>query len=90
MDTGESLETKIQTVTSQAVINLNLDSIGTIKEGHYADLVLFNPETLKDNATYEQSSLRVSGIELVLVSGEVVYRNQSPTGKYVGRILRRN
>ena len=40
MDTGESLETKIQKMTSRAAVNLNLDSIGSIKEGYYDEQLI--------------------------------------------------
>lgn len=90
MDTGEPLESKIKKMSLQAAMNLDLDNIGSITNGFYADLVLFNPETIKDNATYEQSTLRATGIEMVMVSGIVVYSNQKPTQKYSGRIVKRN
>ena len=90
MDSGESLEVKIQKMTFQAANNLNLNNIGIIKNGFYADLVLFNPVTIKDNVTYNNTFLRSSGIEMVMVSGIVVYKNQKPTEKFPGRILTRN
>jgi len=89
MNTGESLELKIQKMTAQAAENLGLDSIGIIKEGYYADLVLFNTDSFVDNATYEKSSLRATGIEMVMVSGLSVYQDQSPTKIYAGRVLKR-
>ena len=90
MDSGESLEEKIKKMTFQSAKNLHLDKIGLIRKGFYADLVLFNPNTIKDNATYEKNSLRSSGIEMVIVSGNVVYNNQKPTKKFSGRIIRLN
>ena len=90
MDSGESLEEKIKKMTFQSAKNLHLDKIGLIRKGFYADLVLFNPNTIKDNATYEKNSLRSSGIEIVIVSGNVVYNNQKPTKKFPGRIIRLN
>lgn len=90
MDTGQDLEAKIHKVSFQAAQNLALDSVGLIKEGYYADLILFDPKIIKDNATYEQSNLRASGIEMVMVSGKIVYKDQSPTGNYPGRILKGN
>ena len=89
MDTGQSLETKINKMTFQAAENLNLDKIGKIKEGYYADLLLFNPNTIKDNATFENSSLKSEGINFVMVSGKIVYSIQTPTNVYSGRIIKR-
>ena len=90
MDSGESLEEKIKKMTFQSAKNLHLDKIGLIRKNFYADLVLFNPNTIKDNATYKKNSLRSSGIEMVIVSGNVVYNNQKPTKKFPGRIVRLN
>lgn len=89
MDTGQSLETKISKVTLQAAKNLNLNKIGEIKKGYYADLVLFDPDSIKDKATFENSSLKSGGINFVFVSGEIVYANQMPTKVYSGRIIKR-
>ena len=68
---------------------MNLDKIGKIKEGYYADLLLFNPNTIKDNATFENSSLKSEGINFVMVSGKIVYSIQTPTNVYSGRIIKR-
>jgi len=89
MNTGESLEIKIHKMTAQAAENLSLDSIGIVKEGYYADLVLFDPNTIMDNATYEESSLRATGIEMVMVSGIAVYYDQKPSNIYSGRVLKK-
>lgn len=90
MDTGQSLETKINKVTLQAAKNLNLEKIGEIKQGYYADLVLFDPDSVKDKATFENNSLKSEGINFVFVSGEIVYFNQMPTKVYSGRIIKKN
>lgn len=89
METGQSLEAKINKMTLQAATNLNLEKIGAIKEGYYADLVLFDPNSIKDKATFENSALKSEGIRSVMVSGEVVYVNQTPTKVYSGRIVKR-
>jgi len=90
MNTEQSLETKINKVTLQAAENLNLDKIGEIKEGYFADLVLFDPDSIKDKATFENNSLKSEGIIFVMVSGEIVYSNQASTGVFSGRIIERN
>jgi len=89
MDTGQSLETKINKVTLQAAKNLNLKNIGEIKEGYFADLVLFDLDAIKDKATFENSSLKSEGINYVIVSGEIVYSNQIPKNVYSGRLIKR-
>lgn len=89
MDTQQSLTSKVHKMTALAAQNLGFDRVGQIKEGFYADLVLFDPATVQDNATYEQSNLPATGIEMVFVSGQVVYHNQKPTQVYSGRVLKR-
>ena len=89
LDTGESMAMKIHKMTAQGAENLGLDSIGYIKEGFYADLVLFKPGEFVDNATFKEGQLRATGLDLVFVSGEIVYKNSSPTFRYPGRVIKR-
>ncbi len=89
MDTGDSMEAKIHKMTMQAAENIRLDSIGVIREGYYADLVLFDPLSFRDNATYIKSNQRASGLSLVLVSGAIVYKDQLPTNRFPGRVIKR-
>lgn len=89
METGQSLEAKINKMTLQAANNLNLEKIGEIKEGYYADLVLFDSKLIKDNATFENNAQKSDGITFVIVSGEIVYVNQAPTMVYSGRVIKR-
>ncbi len=61
---------------------------GAIAEGAFADLVLFDPQTLCDTATYERPYAYPTGIERVFVNGRTVFKNGHPTGALPGRILR--
>jgi N-acyl-D-amino-acid deacylase len=87
MDSDESLPQKIHKMTGQSAENLALDSIGYIREGYYADIVLFDPKSVKDNATYSNSNLKASGIKFVMVSGQVVFKDDSPTMAFPGRVI---
>lgn len=89
MDTGESVAMKIHKMTAQGAENIGLDSIGYIREGYYADLILFNPDEFVDKATFKEGQLRATGLDLVFVSGEIVYANSSPTFTYPGRVIKR-
>jgi N-acyl-D-amino-acid deacylase len=62
---------------------------GLIAQGSAADLVLFNPDTIKDMATYEEPKLPSRGIRFVLVNGEVALDEGKMTGVRGGKILRR-
>ncbi len=89
METGQTLEAKIRRMTGQSARNLGLAGIGLIKQGHAADLVLFDPYTITDRATYEKNDIRAIGIEHVIVSGKVVYDKGQPTQRYPGRAIKR-
>jgi N-acyl-D-amino-acid deacylase len=64
-------------------------AIEEIKEGYYANLVLFDPDSNKDKATFENSTLRAEGLNFVFVSGKIVYSNQMPKKVYSVRIIKR-
>ena len=85
-----SIEERIQKMTSQSAVNIGLQNIGKLVPGAYADLVLFDPDELKDNATFQNSSVPSSGIHKVWVSGELVYTDGALTNKRPGRMIRRD
>lgn len=62
---------------------------GLIAEGSAADLVLFDPETIEDMATYEEPKLTSKGIRFVLVNGVIALDETVMTGSRAGRTLRR-
>ena len=59
-----------------------------VKEGMYADLALFDPETVADPATFDDPHQLSEGIEYVLVNGVLVVRNGVHTGALPGRVVR--
>ena len=61
---------------------------GRIAVGAYADLVLFDPETIVDTATYEQPFSYPRGIDAVFVNGQAVVWGGTSTGARPGRVLR--
>jgi N-acyl-D-amino-acid deacylase len=68
---------------------LGLADRGVIREGCMADLVLFDPATVEDQATYADPLRYPAGIEYVLVNGEVVVGAGAQTGARPGRVMRR-
>ncbi|MBN8652620.1 MAG: serine hydrolase [Cytophagales bacterium] len=84
-----SLETAIQKMTSLAAENVGIKNRGLIVPGYFADLVLFNPETVIDNATIENPTALSTGIEYVWVNGKLVYQNQKAVENYPGVLLKR-
>ena len=76
--------------TARVAEIFGIEKRGKIKEGYYADLILFDPEEVKDNATFDEPSELASGMFLVLVNGEVVVKNGKFTGELAGKSLRKN
>ncbi len=85
-----SLEEGIRKMTSLSAEHLRITDRGAIAEGQYADLVLFDPETVNDRSTYEDPQVPSAGIEKVWVNGEVVFDNGETTGNRPGRVIRRS
>lgn len=83
------LETAIQKMTSLAAENVGIKNRGLITTGFFADLVLFNPETVIDNATIENPTALSTGIEAVWVNGKLVYQNQKAVESYPGVLVKK-
>ncbi|HEX3647055.1 MAG TPA: amidohydrolase family protein, partial [Pseudonocardiaceae bacterium] len=74
---------------SRPARRLGLTDRGVIREGAAADLVLFDPETIADAATYEQPRRPATGVHTVLVNGVRVLADGRPTGALPGHSIRR-
>jgi len=83
-----SLEEAIRKMASLPAQKLGLGDRGMIREGMWADVVVFNPEMVVDKATYENSHRYPEGIEYVLVNGEIVIDEREHTGALPGKVLR--
>jgi N-acyl-D-aspartate/D-glutamate deacylase len=84
-----SLETAIQKMTSLSAEHTGIKNRGLIAAGYFADLVLFDPATVKDNADIKKSKAISTGIEKVWVNGEIVFANGQSTKKYPGVFVSR-
>lgn len=83
------LETAIYKMTGLSAEHTGIQGRGIIAPGYYADLVLFDPETVKDNAAIGNNKALSTGIESVWVNGKIVYFGGKATGLLPGRLLRR-
>jgi N-acyl-D-amino-acid deacylase len=83
-----SLEEAIRRMTSLPAQRFGIAGRGVLGEGAYADLVLFDPETVRDTATYDDPKQEPEGISLVTVNGLVAYEDGRHTGAGAGRLLR--
>jgi dihydroorotase/N-acyl-D-amino-acid deacylase len=83
-----TLEAAIRKMTSVAADRFGLTARGRIEEGAFADLVLFDPPTVSDAATFEVPHVFPTGIDLVVVNGTVACSG-SGLERRAGRVLRR-
>lgn len=83
-----SLEEAIYRLTGLPAGNLRLDHRGKLAPGFYADVVVFDPETIIDRATFEQPHQLATGVLQVFVNGEHVLRNGEHTGATPGRFVK--
>jgi N-acyl-D-amino-acid deacylase len=81
------LEETIQRITDNPARRFGLESRGLIKPGYYADIVIFDPESIIDNSTYDDPKQHPTGIPYVIVNGELGVDNEICTGKYHGRAI---
>lgn len=84
-----SLEEAVRRMTSLSAAQFGLKDRGVLKAGAYADLVLFDPATISDSATFERPTEPAAGIAWVMVNGRTVWRDGASTGDRPGRALRR-
>jgi len=83
------LEKAIHKMTGLTANRYGLVDRGVIREGAYADLALFNADTIAAGATFEQPMTPAIGMDTVLVNGAVAWRDGKPGGARSGRVLRR-
>jgi N-acyl-D-amino-acid deacylase len=85
-----SLEEAVRKMTTLPAAQIGLEGVGEIKNGHWADLVLFDPESVADNTTPEKPSAPPTGIRTVLISGQIVAQDGKMVSKERhGRVMRR-
>lgn len=84
-----SLEEAIRKMTTLPASILGLSDRGAIKAGQWADLVLFDPNTVADRATFEDPFQYAVGIDTVLVNGTVVLDEGKHTNARPGKVLKR-
>jgi N-acyl-D-amino-acid deacylase len=82
-----TLEEAVRRMTSLPATHFKFAQRGLIKEGYAADLVVFDPRTVRDAATYEKPHAYAEGLPYVIVNGIVVVRNGEHTGARPGAVL---
>ena len=83
-----SLQEAVRRLTSFPAENLKIKRRGTLKPGYLADVVVFDPATIQDHATYSQPHQYSTGVEHVFVNGVQVLKDGRHTGAKPGRVVR--
>jgi N-acyl-D-amino-acid deacylase len=83
-----SLEEAVRKMTSQPANRLGLADRGIVRQGMKADLVIFDPATVRDTSTYEKPDQYSQGVAWVLINGTAVVANGVPTNTLPGHVLR--
>ena len=84
-----SLEEAVRKMTGAPAARLGLTDRGRLRDGYAADLVVFDPQRVRSNATYDAPRQFPDGIEYVVVNGELVVDGGAHTGALPGRALRK-
>ncbi|KAB3534366.1 amidohydrolase family protein [Alkaliphilus pronyensis] len=83
-----SLIDAVKKMTIMPATRLGLSNKGSIKEGYDADIVIFDPKTIKDTATYENPKDKPLGIDYVIVNGRIAVENNNIINGTIGKYIR--
>lgn len=83
-----TLEEAIYKLTSLPATNLKIKNRGALQTGFYADIVIFDPDKIQDNATFEIPHQYATGMMHVFVNGTQVIKDGEHTGALPGRVVR--
>jgi N-acyl-D-amino-acid deacylase len=83
-----SLAEAIRRLTSFPAENLKISDRGTLQEGYYADIVIFDPATIRDHATFAEPHQYSTGMQHVIVNGVPVLMDGEHTGSTPGRFVK--
>ena len=83
-----TLQEAVYKLSKLPATNLKLQKRGELKTGNYADIVIFDPKTVQDHATYEKPQQYATGVSDVFVNGVQVLKNGEHTGAKPGRFIK--
>jgi N-acyl-D-amino-acid deacylase len=87
-DRVAELPDAIRRLSSLPATNLGIRNRGLLKAGYYGDVVVFDPATVQDHATFEKPKQLATGVDDVFINGVQVLRNGKHTGAKPGRVVR--
>jgi N-acyl-D-amino-acid deacylase len=83
-----TVQEAVRKLTSLPADVLSLEGRGRLKAGNFADVVIFDPATFQDHATYAKPMQYATGVTDVFINGQLALKDGEPTGAHSGRILR--
>ena len=84
-----SLEFAVRNSSAATAEWFRIPERGLVREGYFADVIVFDPKTVSDRSTYEQPELPAVGMKFVIVNGKIAVENETFTGVLSGRALRK-
>jgi N-acyl-D-amino-acid deacylase len=85
-----SLEFAVRNSSAATAEWFRISERGLIREGYFADVILFDPKTVSDRSTYEQPELLAVGMKFVIVNGKIAVENGAFNGVLAGHALRKS
>ena len=85
-----SLETAIHKMAAKPAKRFGIKKRGVLKEGNFADIVVFDPANVRTKSTVQQPRAYPEGIQLVVVNGAIAVKNGEHSGSKTGKVLRRS
>jgi N-acyl-D-amino-acid deacylase len=83
-----TVQEAVRKLTSLPADVLTLQGRGRLRAGNFADVVIFDPATFQDHATYQKPMQYATGVTDVFINGRLALKDGAPTGAHSGRILR--
>jgi N-acyl-D-amino-acid deacylase len=87
-DHALTTEEAVRKMTSLPADNLSLKDRGRLRPGAFADVVVFDPKSIQDHATFENSHQLSTGVSYVIVNGKLALKDGKATGAATGRVVR--
>ncbi|MCX2738980.1 N-acyl-D-amino-acid deacylase family protein [Pontibacter anaerobius] len=84
-----TLKEAVRKMTGLPAETIGLQNRGLLKPGYKADLLIFDPSEIKENATYEKPDQLASGFRYVLIGGKIVKEGENYTSNRQGKVLRK-
>jgi N-acyl-D-amino-acid deacylase len=87
-DHALTTEETVRKMTSLPADNLSLKDRGRLRPGAFADVVVFDPNSIQDHATFQNSHQLSTGVSTVIVNGKLALKDGKATGAATGRVVR--